>query len=222
MANDNPNYLFSHWSSQSHNLLPNVQNDMVNYTVQNNDTIIAHYDEIDTLWVITKPDNVATLHIGNDIVNTSPYMGLYQKSTIIPIKAFPNGNNVFNEWRLNNNNLPDYNTQTFFNFINDDTLFAYFNNVLSIEQLDNDFTLAQVYPSIVENDFTIQLESKETLAITIDLYDVLGKKIETLYQGLVSNNALFKQDYSLLQPKGVYIVQLKYKNAVANFKLIKN
>jgi len=186
-----------------------------------NDTIIAHYEEIDTLWIITKPAGVATLEVESDIITSSPFMGLYKKGSIINIKAIPNGNNIFNQWNLNNNALPDYNATTLFTFIQDDTLFAYFNNVLALENIGDDIYCINIYPSIIDNKITVEIKSKENILINIDLLNVKGQKVQSLFNGKIKHKT-FKQIFDLDVAKGIYFVNINTKKTNFSFKIIKN
>lgn len=221
VANDNPNFTFSHWTTQFSSLNPNANTDMVDFNVLSNDTIIANYHEVDTLWVIMNPIGVATLEIESDIITTSPFMGLYQKGTILNIKATPNGSNVFNQWNLNNNALPDYNATTFFNFIQNDTLFAYFNNVLAIEDLGEDISSINIYPNIVDNKVTIEVLSTENIDAQIDLININGQKVQELYQGKIKNNNLMKKTFDIVGASGIYFIRLQSNKSEATFKIVK-
>ncbi len=220
-AFENPNFTFNQWTASSSTLNPSVNDDAVDFNVVANDTIIAHYYEVDTLWVITNPPNVATLEVGSDIITTSPYMGLYQKGTLIPIKAIPNGTNIFNQWNLNNNNLPDYNATTMFTFIKDDTLFAHFNNVLAIENLGEDISNVRIYPNVVDDEITIEINASEKSKIQIDLLDISGKNIQSLFNGKVKRNELLKEKFNIKGAKGIYFIRIQSEKSNASFKIVK-
>ena len=219
VANNNTNFMFSNWTTQTNVLIPNSLDDMVNFNVVANDTIIAHYNEIDTLWVISNPISVATLEVENDIITSSPFMGLYQKGSLINIKAIPNGSNVFNQWNLNNNSLPDYNAITMFTFINDDTLFAYFNNVLALENLGDDISDIKIYPNIVENKLSIEINSLEQAEVVIELLNISGQKINDLYIGKINNK--FIETFEINTTKGVYFIRISSEKTNASFKIVK-
>ncbi len=221
VANDNPNFSFSHWTTQASALNPNTNTDMVDFNVFSNDTIIANYNEVDTLWIVMNPIGVATLEVENDIITTSPFMGLYQKETIINIKALPNGNNVFNQWNLNNNTLPDYNATTLFKFIQDDTLYAYFNNVLAVDDLGADISKVRIYPNIVDNQITIEVLSIDNIQVEIDLMNINGQKIQELYHGVIESNDLMKETFDIEGANGIYFIRIQSDKTKATFKIVK-
>jgi hypothetical protein len=221
VANSNPSFSFSHWTTQINTLNPNANTDMVDFNVVGLDTIVANYHEVDTLWVITNPPGVATLEVENDIITTSSFMGLYQKGTMLNIKATPNGSNVFNQWNLNNNALPDYNAITQFNFIKDDTLFAYFNNVLAIDDLGDDISNVKIYPNIVEDKVTIEILSTDNIQVQIDLLNLNGQKVQELFQGKIESNKMLKETFEIKGAHGIYFIRLQSDKSEATFKIVK-
>ena len=221
VANDNPSFTFSHWTTQGNTLLPTTTDDIVNFNVTINDTIVAHYTEVDTLWIITNPPGVATLEVESDIITTSPFMGLYQKGSLLEIKAIPNGSNTFDQWNLNDNNLPDYNASTYFAFLSSDTLVASFNNVLAIENLGADLSSANVYPSVFKEIVTVDIKVEKNTKIVIDLINISGQKIQNLYKGKLKNNDNFSKTFDIKVSKGIYFVRLKTNKTNITFKIVK-
>ena len=175
-----------------------------------NDTIIAHFDNYitDTLWVITKPLGVSTLEIGNDIITSSPFMGIYEVGEILNINATTNGTNFFNQWNLSGANLPDYNANTSFILNGQDTLYAYFNNILSFENLGEDISSLNIYPSLVENYFTIEINANESNNLNIALYNLAGQKINNLFEGKLNAKQIFKERFEINLNKGIYLVEI--------------
>lgn len=221
VANDNPNFIFSNWINSNNALTPNSNTDMVDFVAMANDTIIANYFEVDTLWVVSKPAGVASLQIENDIVTTSPYLGLYQKGTVINIEVFPTGSNVFNQWNLNDNNLPDYNASTLFTFLNSDTLYAYFNNVLAIENLGKDLKSINVYPSLVENQLTLEMLPNDYTSIQVDLLNIAGQKVQDLFSGDLNANIKTEQTFNINKSTGIYFLRIVSDKTNVVFKILK-
>lgn len=218
----NASFNFNFWNSENHILLPNINNSNVNFSVMSQDTIIANFGEFitDTLWVVSNPINVATLEIGNDIVNTSPYMGIYEVGEILSINAIPAGNNVFNQWNLSGVNLADYNASTYFIFNNQDTLFAYFNNVLGIDALGSDIESISIYPKVTKENFEIAMYSLENTPLSIELYTINGQKMSTLFQGVLKANDWFKESFNIQTAAGIYFVKINTAKSSYTDKII--
>ncbi|MGB1017869.1 MAG: InlB B-repeat-containing protein, partial [Chitinophagales bacterium] len=209
-ANNNPNFTFAYWESNVSTINPNINTANTSFNVALNDTIIAHFDNYitDTLWVITKPLGVSTLEIGNDIITSSPFMGIYEVGEILNINATTNGTNFFNQWNLSGANLPDYNANTSFIFNSQDTLYAYFNNILSFENLGEDISSLNIYPSLIENYFTIEINANESNNLNIALYNLAGQKINNLFEGQLNAKQIFKERFEVNLNKGIYLVEI--------------
>lgn len=220
-AIDEPNFIFSHWSKKVNTLNPSVNDNLVNFNVAGKDTIIAHYNEIDTLWVIMKPAGVAHLKVESDYITTTPFMGLYKRGSLINIEALPYATNVFDQWNLNNNNLPDYNPSTLFTFIDNDTLYAYFNNALAIENLGEDIGELKIYPNVVNHFITFEVLAKENTFAQIDLLNISGQKTQNLYQGNLTQGVLQKEVFNIKGANGVYFIRIQTDKTNTIFKIIK-
>jgi len=220
-AIENPNFIFKNWTTQSTMLNPSLNTGLVNFNASANDTIIAHYDEVDTLWVVMNPPGVATLKVENDVVSTSPFMGLYKKGSIINIEAFPSGTNIFNQWNLNNNSLPDYNASTLFTFIDNDTLFAYFNNALAIQNLGEDISEVNIYPTVVNHQITFEILPAENTFLQIDLLNISGQNTQSLYQGNLKEGNLWKDVFTIKGAKGIYFIRVQTDKTNTTFKIVK-
>ena len=224
VANSNVNFTFDFWQVNNNTLLPNINSNTVNFNVIADDTITANFDEYlsDTLWVVTNPIGVAELHVGSDIITSSPYMGIYQLGELIDIEAIPNGSNIFNQWNISNVSIPDYNASTFFTFLGQDTLFAYFNNVLGIENLGEDLSVVKIYPTVFDNKLTIEISAEESTSLSIDLLNIAGQKIQELYSGEISKNLDFKNTFTIEDlSQGVYFVKLSTEKSNVTYKVVK-
>ena len=119
VANPNANFVFSYWESSNNTIANNNAQGtcLLNTT---NDTVIAHFVETftDTLIVITIPAGSGILNVEGDLINTSPFLGVYSLASVLNIEATPNTGNSFDRWELNNQSLPDYNLSTSFVFFN--------------------------------------------------------------------------------------------------------
>jgi hypothetical protein len=220
-ANANANFSFIDWSNMGNILNPSNQAVFVDFDVNSNDTIAANYNEVDTLWVITRPAGTAQLAVGGDVITTSPYLGIYTIGSLLNINISPYSANVFDQWDLAPATLPDYSPSTSFIFIAQDTLFASLNNVLAIQDVGEDIGYVQLYPNQVRDYFTIEIEAEESLDIELSLLDISGRYIKELYQGKLAAKQLFKEQFSLNQSAGVYLVQLRTAKTNTSFKIVK-
>jgi hypothetical protein len=220
-ANANGNFSFVDWTNLSNVLNPSNQAVFVDFNVNAMDTITANYSEVDTLWVITRPANTAQLQVGGGVITTSPYMGIYTIGSLLNVNISPYSPNIFNQWDLAPASLPDYSPSTSFIFIGQDTLFASLNNILAIQDLGEDIGHVQLYPNLVRDYFTLEIEAEESLDIELSLLDISGRYIKELYHGKLAAQQLFQEQFSLNQSAGVYLVQLRTAKTNTSFKIVK-
>lgn len=220
-VNNNPNFTFREWSTQTNTLNPSNQASIVDFNVTNDDTIIAHYDEVDTLWIITRPVGTAQLEVGSDLITTSPYMGVYQLGELLPINVSPYASNIFNQWDLSPATLPDYNPSSAFIFVGQDTLFASLNNVLAIQDIGDDFNSINLYPNLIRNDFNIEMEASQNLEFEVRVLGMTGQDLGQIYQASLHAGQSWTKSFSLDVAAGLYFIQLRSESTLVNFKVIK-
>jgi hypothetical protein len=222
-AFSNPNSTFEYWNANTIMLNPTLNNASVNFDAFTNDTIIANYDEyvLDTLWVIMNPTGVANLEVGTDFVTTSPFMGVYEVGELLYINALPTATNNFNQWNLSGSSLPDYNASTFFTFLSQDTLFAYFNKVLTIEDLGEDLAKVSIYPTVVNEQLNVEIISNENTTLSIDLINISGQKVAALYNGKVRRGEEIKETFDINTAQGVYFININSNKTNVTHKIIK-
>ncbi|MEZ4978024.1 MAG: T9SS type A sorting domain-containing protein [Chitinophagales bacterium] len=171
----------------------------------------------DTLVVMMFPNGAGTIFIENDVITSTPFTGIYPSNDILDISVNTTGSNVFDYWRLNNLALLDFSPSTSFLFIDQDTLFAYFNGATSISNLDGTLDYFSVYPSLINTSFKISFEVLETSDLTVQLFGIDGKLIENLFQQKVESGLSYSQDYTLDLASGLYII--KVSNNLESFAL---
>lgn len=223
-ANANNNFQFDFWQTDFNNIVPNINTASSSFNVISDDTIIANFNKYytDTLWVITNPAGVATLQVGSDIINTSPFMGIYEVGEILNINATPNGTNVFDQWNISGVNLSDYNESTYFTFLGQDTLFAYFNNVLAIENIGEDLAEIKIYPTIVANNLTIEISTNDATDLSIDLLNISGQVVQHLYDAKLNANDNMKEQFTIKDiSQGIYFVKLNSNKTNVTYKIVK-
>jgi hypothetical protein len=220
-ASENINFSFLDWESINSALNPSTQAVFVDFDVIASDTIIANYNEVDTLWVITRPAGTAQLEVGGDVITSSPYMGLYRIGDILDINISPYSPSIFDQWDLAPVSLPDYSPSTSFIFIAKDTLFASLNNVLAIQDLGIDIGSVNLYPNLVQDHFTLEIEAEESLDLQLNLMDISGKIVHALYAGKLAKGQFFKEKFEVNQSTGVYFIQMITAKTSASFKIVK-
>ena len=129
---------------------------------------------------------------------------------------------MFNQWNISSVALPDYNESTFFTFLGQDTLYAYFNNILYVENLGEDLNNIKIYPTIVNNKLSIEINASKNSSINIELIDISGKLVQKLYNGEIKEKDIFKKEFKINDlSKGIYFIKLNSLNTNASFKIVK-
>ncbi len=220
-ANNNPNFTFKEWSTNQSTLNPSNQATIVDFNVIGNDTVIANYDEVDTLWVITRPAGTAQLEVGSDVITTSPFMGIYQIGDLLPINISPYNSNIFNQWDLSPATLPDYSQISSFIFNGQDTLFASLNNILAIQDIGEDFNSVNLFPNLIQEDFVLEMEAAQNLEVEVGVFSLSGKALGIVHQGTLYSGQIFRESFKLDVAAGLYFIQVRSNETLVNFKVVK-
>ena len=175
----------------------------------------------DTLIVIMYPDGAGTLYVGNDVISTTPFVGIYPSNSVLNIAASVTGTNTFDFWRLNNLSLLDYSPSTSFAFINQDTLFAYFNGAVSIGDVSESFSTFNLYPTVFDNQINVEFEAKENANVSVDLYSIDGKLVNNLFQQQINSNVFYKETFNINVSSGMYFIKVSSENSSFSQKIIK-
>ncbi|MEZ4915850.1 MAG: T9SS type A sorting domain-containing protein [Chitinophagales bacterium] len=176
---------------------------------------------LDTLVVMMIPNGSGTIYVENDIITSTPFTGYYAPNSMININVTTFTNNTFDFWKLNNLSLIDYSPSTQFAFINQDTLFAYFNGAMSIQALDDAFSSFKAYPTFVNNEITFEFETNKNVPLTIDLYSIDGKKLTTFFNEEVQANTVYKKNCSVGVAGGMYFLKIATDKHSISQKIIK-
>lgn len=218
----NTNYVFSYWEALN-NTISAINSSSSDFVSTANDTIIAHFNLNieDTLVVVTVPSGAGTLNVGGDLISSSPFTGVYPLSAILNIEATPNTGNNFNRWELNNQSLPDYNPVSSFVFVNQDTLFAYFDSPTFIQDLGTDFENFSIYPTLNDGSFTIAYELKEQADIVLSLINAEGQVISNWTLNNQFAQIPYTQKLNFEGSDGMYILSIQSNQTHATQKIIK-
>jgi hypothetical protein len=222
VASANIGYAFSFWEAMNNNIA-NINNSSSVFTSTFNDTIVAHFDVSleDTLIVVTIPSGAGELNIGGDLISISPYTGVYPLAAVLNIDATANANNSFNRWELNNQSLPDYNPMTSFVFINQDTLFAYFDSPTFISDLGADFESFSIFPTVNDGSFTIAYNLRAQSDISLTLVNVEGRFIKSWNLAKQSPHTNFIEKLNFEGSEGMYFLNIESSQTRATQKIIK-
>ena len=92
--------------------------------------------------------------------------------------------------------------------------------ILSNSELINDFSVLSAYPNPFNPTITIQFSTEITQNIEVSIYDLMGKKVDVIYNDLVQTNTLKSlvwdaSDFS----SGDYFVSLKTENFTKSHKI---
>ena len=100
---------------------------------------------------------------------------------------------------------------------NSDNIDVYGRNELSIAPIPKEFVLYQNYPNPFNPLTNIQYDIPEKAFVTINIYDILGRKIKTLVNEM--NDAGFKSiqwtatnDFGEPVPSGIYFYMIMAKD----------
>ncbi|MFC2130352.1 T9SS type A sorting domain-containing protein [Bacteroidota bacterium] len=92
-----------------------------------------------------------------------------------------------------------------------------------ISDVNSDYTIASslfVYPLPVKDIINIKLEVKSTDNISLILFDLVGRKIRTIYDGRIDKGSWIYQIIPDLQSGGIYLIQCRTKNSIITKKIL--
>ncbi|MFT4968443.1 MAG: hypothetical protein ACI9O4_000172 [Chitinophagales bacterium] len=161
----------------------------------------------DSLVVMMYPNGAGTLFVGNDVITNTPFTGYYPTNALLDISAIPNNNGVFDFWRLNNQSLIDFSPSTEFLFVTQDTLFAYFNGAVGINELSSSFKDFKVYPTLVNDKLTFEFTPLISANLKVELFALDGKRAATLINGNYEAGLAVRESYTIDLAAGMYFLK---------------
>lgn len=81
-------------------------------------------------------------------------------------------------------------------------------------------SLFNVYPSIVEHNFSIVIGNKSSKNTVINLFNASGKLIKVIYNGETYNNQIIDSSLDVNSAKGVYIIKASFGSISSLKKII--
>jgi hypothetical protein len=134
----------------------------------------------------------------------------YIEFSISPYQPLPDGTPVTNSANIYFDFNPPVITNT--------TVNMFQTTIVSIGELPSEQQLF-VYPVPVDDIINIKPEINSAGPIVLELYDIAGKKITTLYEGNFIPGQVISKDLSELNA-GVYLLQLMHSGNVSVTKIL--
>ncbi|MGB0881584.1 MAG: CotH kinase family protein [Vicingaceae bacterium] len=190
-----PGHIFLNWSSNNTAFSPSPNDSVVTITVGVADTIIAHFEKIDTFAVVFNVDPIVGGDISIDGVTPAAYSHTENviQNTVLDLVATPQSGYLFSNWSSNNTAfIVNANSPTVQVLINDaDSIVAHF---LPIDSFDIEFRVTPIdmgrididTNSVYDGFTTTSVMKKYITGATVDLTETPIS--DFLFDGWTSNN----------------------------------
>jgi hypothetical protein len=162
----------------------------------------------------------------NDIkLNINPGTGNYNRLFTIPCSALPGTYDLLTAlwYDKNNNNQIDLGDFVVSSKLTEGALIIT-NQTISIKQLSNNlpetYSLKQNYPNPFNPLTKINFDIPENTSVNITIYDINGKEIHSVHNGLI-NAGYYEYIWDAsMYPSGIYLYKLRFKNNFITRKMI--
>ena len=144
--------------------------------------------------------------------NSSFGVGEYNQVLITNSYAIP----VWSDGRINDGNLDIY-----IAFVKLDSTYT---GVHDIGLVSDKFRLEQMFPNPASDQLNLKYYSKESTTVKISIYDMLGKKVEKINTGMISqgiHNQVVKTS-ELVPGKYVLLMESDFGNISRTFSIVRN
>ncbi|HLP13515.1 MAG TPA: CotH kinase family protein [Flavobacteriales bacterium] len=163
------------------------------------------------------PANTGTIKLNTITPEELPWNGIYFDGVPVTMTATPQPGYKFMYWKSDNLVTEDKNTSMTINVNTNDNFTAYF------KELEYGFN---AYPNPFTDAITLEFELIEDMRVTVDLYDVVGRKVTTLISGdewqTPGNHQVSVNTKQLMLPDGVYFVKYTASEMSEVIKVVKN
>ena len=185
----NVNQNFVDWTLNNHVPTPGTSSPTIQVGLQSGDTIIANFTNVSvptkTITIIVDGPGTGNVTINGQLLTTYPYTGNYAIGSLIDLKATPVLPNHFLWWEpihhlMNPSPVVD---QVSFNLFTSDTIVAHFGFDNLVNSVDNENFGWMVYPTITNNFIKIDYQLQSTENLSINMFDITGKKVAELVSG---------------------------------------
>lgn len=173
----------------------------------------------------TEPENVGRIDFNTLKLTEFDYTGSYfgEMPNLIEAKS-TDPNFVFDHWESVNDQLvtPDSTmNEAEYWMTGPDTLIAVFKSLSMIYEGESGFT-AELYPTIIDNAFFIELQSDQSLDLDVSLLSIQGALLQRFEAILVQSGGNTRQQFLLNSQvvPGMYIIQITNQQSVTNFKVV--
>lgn len=172
IATPEPEWGFSHWSSNNHTFDPNDTTLTVTYVIVQGDTVVAHFYLLPVyfdLTVVVDAPGTGEVLINGVIPGGYPFTETYLSETLIILQAVPSPGYEFVGWQFQNHVVPNL-----------EALFTSF----SITSTD---TVTAVFTLITDFEVTILTNPADFGTVTLD-----GVNIGSLWTGILNTGSQYQ------------------------------
>jgi gliding motility-associated-like protein len=124
---------FDYWELNNHTVNPNINSTQVDFTLNTNDTIIAHFVQPDSLQVVYKvsPPGSGSIKLNNTILPFYPFNDNINPGEFYNLAALPAASYTFDHWESSNHvlNPSTLDSAVSYTVNQPDTIIAYFTFV---------------------------------------------------------------------------------------------
>ncbi len=214
---------FDYWELNNHVVAPNQFATDVTFTLNANDTIIAHFTQPDSLKIMyrVQPPLTGQINTNGFTIPTYPYTDNVAPGEVYTLAAIPATDYTFDHWQLNNHVINPSTTDSLGSITvsQSDTVIAWFKKLPPVPEpyiepptiyIPNSFT-----PNGDDlNDFFEVYFNDRIKDIHVEIYDRWGLRLFS------SSDKYFKWDGKFkgqLLPQAVYAYKLTYKDDEKNY-----
>ena len=175
-------------------------------------------DEFFNVSLLNNGDYKQTYSVELNIVNDDS-LGNYEAELIVTPIHHPENSKIYNISLSTNNQIDNNITEVTLN-PNQNIILTFGSNILDNQNIINeDFKLSTPYPNPFNPNVYFNIEMLHSQNVNIIIYDIYGKKIETIFNGIL-NNGLHNFEWEANNySAGIYIIECKTKTAVSTEKV---
>ena len=175
-------------------------------------------DEFFNVNLLNNGDYKQTYSVELNIVNDDS-LGNYEAELIVTPVHHPENSKVYNISLSTNNQIDNNITEVTLN-PNQNIILTFGSNILDNQNIINEhFKLNAPYPNPFNPNVYFNIEMLHSENVNVIIYDIYGKKIETIFNGIL-NNGLHNFEWEANNySAGIYIIECKTKTAVSTEKV---
>tara|TARA_B100002052_G_C15879461_1_gene598499 strand:- start:979 stop:3021 length:2043 start_codon:yes stop_codon:yes gene_type:complete len=186
---------------------------------QMNDTLYnidLNYEELD-INILNNGDYKQTFTIELDVVNNDN-QGNYELELIITPIHHSEKSKIYN-LSISNSNLIENNTTEITLMPNQNIFLSFGSNILENQNINNEhFQLSEPYPNPFNPIVNFDIEILYSQHINISIYDIYGKKVDEIFNGILSDGLHSFVWNADSHSTGMYIIECKTKTSLLTKK----